>query len=92
MLSKEEFREYMEVIIKSNEYLDKLHDVGIDCLELLDNINISSKYIKLLEKAMDLNESDYDEYGYSDISYFLYELDCGKLLEGCGKIKSDISK
>ena len=74
-MTKKKFIKYMKVLRAWSEYSDKCYKVGLNFLEQKGAVNLENAFVELLEEACGIKE---DSWGYSDISYFAYELDYGK--------------
>ena len=76
MLSRETFKSFMTTLIDFHEFIDRLNDILN--INIWDNDTVSSladEYLYLLEKTMGCPK---DPIVGSDISFFLFECDCGK--------------
>lgn len=74
MISEELYKKCITDLVKQQEYIDGLHALGIDIDYPSPIFNLEDDLVAILN----IITNDSNEEDCSDISYFLYELDCGK--------------
>lgn len=78
-IDKKTFIDSINSIIKLHSFMDKLYEDGIDITNTEAIIDIESHFVDLLCKCCnDKVVSEEDAEYFSDIGYFLYDLDAGK--------------
>ena len=82
-LTKEEFIKYMSFLKRQYDYEDKLFSLTREYRDVVGDAEApmshsSGVIIELLEKLLDLPK---DEYGYSDLSWWVWETDFGETFE-----------
>lgn len=81
-IDRKTFIDSINSLIKLHEWLSNAYDIGINIDECIPITNIEACLFDLLLKCC--NDLDINPDIYSDISYFLYDLDGGKSWhEGC---------
>ena len=76
MLSRESFKSFMTTLMDFHEFIDRLCDILNTNIWENDAIaSLADEYLHLLGKTMECPE---DSSVGSDISFFLFDCDCGK--------------
>lgn len=88
-MDRESFKKYMQYIIEYDDYLDRLHKLGVDVWEREELGNILAGYIKLLEAIMEVPDES-DNLIDGEISFWLYECDRGTADNAWVEYKGDI--
>ena len=73
MISEELYKKCIIDLVKQREYIDRLYALGIEIDYPSPIFSLEDDLVMVLDTIT--NDPNKD---YSDISYFLYELDCGK--------------
>lgn len=84
MITYDDFEKYLTKIQKVHELEDKILNIGNEYSDLVleyvspfpyHGVTMEDELIDCLEKGLDLKP---DEFGYTWVSYWVWETDCGK--------------